>query len=1387
MPVPEERLYNPQRLNRWFAVSSVVMMLSVVWFILVDYKRPWRAFQDHYFIDKAALAHLDYLNATTQEKQNEIARVAKQLADAKELLELANGTRLEELTQQLAHADLELKKADAPFSSAEQLLEVTKDAYERKLGAYGPNHPLTIAAYEQFQSEDNALDEMRKQKEHWDDEKKRILHELRKLQGPVRAAEKKLASLQKVADDALAKDQSYRGVLRDDGLLGGVPLVRGLINLPLFDFTAPKNTPGRYQVNQLVLPNVRQRLNYLETYTTDRCTTCHIAIDDPEFSKDKLAEKLEQSLSGINEALQRLGEQPLDPPAAPTVSGKALTPGEVTKHWDLLSKDQQDHYFDVLLEKVNSYLTRSGRKPIRLGQPVLAHPNLELYVDIDSPHPKAKMGCTVCHEGNPQETDFVQASHSPPTHEVEQQWAQKYYQYALGVPNITFETIEHYWDRPMHLPKHTEAGCARCHTKITDMDRFRGDRKGQRINLGEHLFREVGCINCHNVDDLKGSRRVGPDLTSVASKLDPAFVQQWAWFPQKFRPSTRMPHFFMQENNRAQSANEFDPDPTLRTETEVAAISQYLFAVSKPWEPIRPPEGVKGDVQRGRHLFRTLGCLACHSNIAEFGEKWITQDLVHRTGVTEETALYRYKGMTQEQRVRYAMKHFPTQVDTFFYPDKVRFDPEAEYNPPAFSRFAPELSGIGSKVNAEWLYSWLIEPTHYAPATKMPSLRLSPQEASDLVAYLMGTKNDEFKQHTFSTDGPAAKMADELIFELLSSQRSERRSRAIMADEGGELTRTLVTLLKGSPAIGKKRADSLVRSMSLKDKKLTFLGSKMIGHYGCYACHKIPGFETTTPPGTDLTSWAEKPIAQLDFAFYDNAFHDMRKRKEETFSYIYPRDADVLNHASPLDDRAKEQITHTHAAFAKHKLLNPRIWDREKIKKPYDKLKMPNFYFTEVEAEALTTYLLSRTPPRVTQELSIDYKGKPIGPIAEGRLLTRELNCVGCHQIEDNAPMIQQYFRRKVSSGFVFDVTNAPPLLWGEGAKIQHNWFHKFLGQVEPLRPWLQIRMPSFNITSEQRTTLVRYFAALSQADSQKLQGWISSVQEYREKNSQDPRWFEQSSLRVATEELRRFAVERKLVLPDNVNPLITSGDRLVKSHAQMLKRTEFLEKLYDVQYPFVEPPTPLSPPDRFAMGKRFFNDMGCLQCHVMGGMLEGPAKTTDDFVQVYRLDAVHGEGDHAVAVLNGTPYPVGAEIDGFKIVSATNVVYESGDVDTSAIIEGPNAAGETERIMLIPATAPNLGLTSQRLQRKWVYSWMLGPQFIQPGTKMPQNFADGVSPYLGDDRYPGTSEDHINLLVDFLYDAGAKSARMPLKKLMAPSADEGFDEDEGGDEDFDD
>ena len=158
--------------------------------------------------------------------------------------------------------------------------------------------------------------------------------------------------------------------------------------------------------------------------------------------------------------------------------------------------------------------------------------------------------------------------------------------------------------------------------------------------------------------------RWGLSLTKVASKIDKSFAYQWIWNPKEFRPSTRMPVFFGQSNNSAGELLE-------RTQQEVRSIVSYLWAHQDPYE--LESVDTDGDAEKGKTLFREVGCLGCHS-----------------------------------------------KEDEGF----------------VVNNHGPDLTGIGSKLSDDFLYQWIRDPRKYFPQTHMPSLRLTEQEAANITAYL---------------------------------------------------------------------------------------------------------------------------------------------------------------------------------------------------------------------------------------------------------------------------------------------------------------------------------------------------------------------------------------------------------------------------------------------------------------------------------------------------------------------------------------------------------------------------------------------------------------------------------------------------------------------------
>ena len=55
--------------------------------------------------------------------------------------------------------------------------------------------------------------------------------------------------------------------------------------------------------------------------------------------------------------------------------------------------------------------------------------------------------------------------------------------------------------------------------------------------------------------------------------------------------------------------------------------------------------------------------------------------------------------------------------------------------------------------------------------------------------------------------------------------------------------------------------------MTIQEKQI-YSGEKLIGHYGCYSCHNIDGFEDKKPIGIALNYEGSKLISKLDFGLW---------------------------------------------------------------------------------------------------------------------------------------------------------------------------------------------------------------------------------------------------------------------------------------------------------------------------------------------------------------------------------------------------------------------------------------------------------------------------------------------------------------------------------------
>src|SRR5207237_5888210 len=97
-------------------------------------------------------------------------------------------------------------------------------------------------------------------------------------------------------------------------------------------------------------------------------------------------------------------------------------------------------------------------------------------------------------------------------------------------------------------------------------------------------------------------------------------------------------------------------------------------------------------------------------------------------------------------------------------------------------------------------------------------------------------------------------------------------------DEDAELTALTTDALTNAntPAASAKMQAS---TLSKDQKRMVFLGKKLIANYGCMSCHAINGAENLSSPCANLSDWGQKGIDKLDFGYLDpHKVHELAEK-----------------------------------------------------------------------------------------------------------------------------------------------------------------------------------------------------------------------------------------------------------------------------------------------------------------------------------------------------------------------------------------------------------------------------------------------------------------------------------------------------------------------------
>ncbi len=456
-------------------------------------------------------------------------------------------------------------------------------------------------------------------------------------------------------------------------------------------------------------------------------------------------------------------------------------------------------------------------------------------------------------------------------------------------------------------------------------------------------------------------RKAGPSLRFLDSKVEFDWLYRWIEKPANFRPTTRMPQFFGQYEHLLG-----DPDELAVSErfepVEIRAVTEFLLAASSDFEYLRSPEEIteSPSAERGKWLFESRGCLACHS---------------HKS----------FTGIAADQ--------------------------------------GPDLSRVGAKFRSEkgarWLYSWIKQPHRYHVRTKMPELFLDPltekdatgkptgkitDPAADIAAFLMGTPTD-----WQPASSPGREWSAEEQEALADLAQEWLTSDAIPAARAGKFVR------EGIPAHlePKLKADEKlllagVMNNQTRVKQLqTYVARRTISKYGCFGCHDIPGFEDSKPIGTSLAEWGRKETSKLAFENIHKFLEGPGNPNNNGDGAHGAAGAHAAHgHLDPSDFDPDTSYyiqslnSHSRDGFIWQKLRMPRSYDYKTTKnKGYnERLRMPKFPFTEAEREAVITFVLGL----VNEAPADKFVYKPDTrqqAIVEGRQVLEKFNCAGCHTL----------------------------------------------------------------------------------------------------------------------------------------------------------------------------------------------------------------------------------------------------------------------------------------------------------------------------------------------------------------------------------------------------
>ena len=552
----DERYWNINLLNKWFAISSLIFFAVMVWTFIDDNDDEFKEYQKQFRrlqvekIEKKLGAELESVEGKVEKYDTQLAKAQSEFESKSDLINSIN--------DELGKLRADFYNINLKYSEQKAKLDVIKFHLESE-NAHGPNHKTDTK--EKYKNKAASLNEIKLKKENYDIEISKKETKLKNLKKSLKEAqENREIILKKVSLSQNKLNVLDRSKMSFMNKLGDI--VR---DLPVLDFMDPY-----YKVKQTVVKDIHYDVNFAAMPAVDRCTSCHLGIANPDFVNTEQPYTTHPNLDLYLTSKSPHPEESFGCTSCHAGRSRGTsfvsashTPNTPEQKYEWEEKygwKKIHHWLQPMLP--TRYTQASCFKCHTNTSDLAGAEKMNLGLTIVD-----RSGCNGCHvsanwpatgKSGPDLRKLNEKSHPD--------WVSKWiknprsFRYNTRMPHI-FEQANQ--ESPEIAKRNITEIASITHYLFKEKKVHRPNNPSKYLGNpanGEKLFSAVGCMGCHVSENDPSSapspttfkelsKLQGPNLIGLGSKVSPEWMFNWLKKPHKYMPSTRMPDLRLSDSD----------------------------------------------------------------------------------------------------------------------------------------------------------------------------------------------------------------------------------------------------------------------------------------------------------------------------------------------------------------------------------------------------------------------------------------------------------------------------------------------------------------------------------------------------------------------------------------------------------------------------------------------------------------------------------------------------------------------------------------------------------------------------------------------------------------------------------------------------------------------